>query len=311
MPETEQDVRALLAAATADIPPGIDLLRGVQARRSTHRIRPRITLSAAAAIVAAAAAAITLALVQAPPSALAQLTSAVSRTAGQSYHFSATMTRVTLPSSGTTITSRTEFSGAFDPARRVGEETTRTGAQARFIGGYVYLNAGSAGGQPPLPGGKSWLRTPSLPLWVPVAASGQLRLTSGLLSVAETSPQNLFALLDSVSRVNRQGSVSGPGWTGTRYVYSAAFTIGAAGSGRPVAHATGTIDVDQQGRVRQLDAAYTLPGIASAPPARGTVEMTFSGFGAPVSVSAPPAREVLIAGNAPGHQIRIRIRSGA
>jgi hypothetical protein len=297
MPETEQEVRALLAAATADMPPGIDLLRGAQARRSTRGIRPRITLSAAAAAVAAAAVLITLTLVQPPPSALAQVTSAVTRTAGQSYHFSATTTQVTLSGSGTAITSRTEFSGAFDPARRVGEETTRSGAQKRFIGSYVYLNAGPARRQPALPGGKSWLRTPSFPRWAPVTASRQLRLTAGLLSVAETNPQNLLALLESVSQVNRLGSVSGPGWTGTRYAFSVAFVLGVAGNGAPTAHATGTIDVDQQGRVRHLDAAYTEPATASAPPKQGTVELTFSDFGAPVSVSAPPAREVLMSGN--------------
>jgi hypothetical protein len=297
MPESEQEIRALLAAATADMPPGIDLLRGVQARRSTYRIRPRITLSAAAAAAAAAGVLITLALVQAPPSALAQLTSAVTRTAGQSYHFSATTTRVTLSRGGTAISARTEFSGAFDPSRRVGEETTRSGAQTRFIGSYVYLNVGPARGQPALFGGKSWLRTPSFPLWAPATASGRLRLAAGVLSVAETSPQNLLALLESVSQVNRLGTVSGPGWTGTRYAFSVAFTLGASGRRAPSAHATGTIDVDQQGRVRQLDAAYTVPAIASAPPKQGTVELTFSDFGAPVSVSAPPAREVFMSGN--------------
>lgn len=311
MPETEQQVRALLAAASADIPPGVDLLRGVRARRSARRIRSRITLSAAAAVAAAAAALITLTLVQAQPSALAQLTSAVSRTAGQSYHFSAMAIQVTLPSGGTAITSRTVFSGAFDPARRVGEQTTHTGAQTRFIGSYAYLNAAAAGDPTGIPSGKSWFRIPSLALWGPVKARGQLRLTAGLLSVVETNPQDLFALFESVSQVNRQGSVSGPGWTGTRYAFSVALTLDA---GRRVlaGHATGSIDVDQQGRVRRLHAAYTVPAIASAPLKQGTVEMTFSDFGAPVLVSAPPAREVFIPGNATGgHQIRIRIQFGA
>lgn len=113
----------------------------------------------------AAAVLITLTLVQAP-SAFAQLTSAVSRTAGQSYHFSATTTTVTLPGTGTPMTARRDWSGAFDPARRVGEETTSTGEQARFIGGSGYLN-----GQLELPVGKSWLRAPSPTLSVPVAAS--------------------------------------------------------------------------------------------------------------------------------------------
>lgn len=311
MPETEYQVRALLAAATADIPPGIALLSGVQARRSAHRIRSRITLSAAAAVAAAAAVLITLTLVQAPPSALAQLTSAVSSTAGQSYYFSATATQVTLPSSGAAVTSRTQFSGAFDPTRRVGEQTTRTGGQTRFIGSYAYLNVAAAGDPPGVPAGKSWVRLPSLPLWAPATASGQLRLTAGLLSVVETNPQDLFALLESVSQVNRQGSVSGPGWTGTRYAFSVTLAL-AAGRRVLTGHATGSVDVDQQGRVRQLDAAYTVPAKASAPLRRGTVEMTFSDFGAPVSVSAPPPREVLIPGNASGgQQIKIRIRFGA
>ncbi len=304
MPETEEEVRALLAAATADMPPGIDLLRGAQARRSTRGIRARITFSAAGATIAAAAVLIAMTLVQAPPSALAQVTSAVSRTAEQSYYFSATTTRVTISRSGTAITSRTEFSGAFDPARRVGEETTRSGAQKRFIGSYVYLSGGLAGGQPAFPGGKSWLRTPSFPQWVPATASGQLRLAAGLLSVAETNPQNLLALLESVSQVNRLGSVSGPGWTGTRYAFSVAFALGVAGSGAPAGHASGTIDVDQQGRVRQLDAAYTVPATASAPSKQGTVGLTFSDFGAPVSVSAPPARDVFMSGN-------VRIQPGS
>ena len=291
MADTEQQVRALFAAAAADVPPGIDLLRGVQARRLAHRVRLRVTLSAAVAAVVAAAVVITLTLAQAP-SALAQLTSAVSRTAGQSYHFSATTTSVTLPGTGTPMTVRTD--GAFDPARRVGEETTSAGEQMRFIGSYVYLH-----GHLTLPPGMSWQRTPSAMLWAPVTAGRQLRLTAGLLSVAETSPQNLLALLESASQVNRQGSVSGPGWTGTRYAFSVTVAIGPAGSGPPTVRATGTIDVDQLGRVRRLAVAYTLPAIASARPERATVEMTFSDFGAPVSVSAPPAGDVFAPGSAP------------
>ena len=292
MPDAEQQVRALFAAATEDVPAGIDLLRGMQARRVARRFRHRATLSAAAAAVVAAAAAITLTLAQAP-SALAQLTSAVSRTAGQSYHFSATTTRVTLRS-GTPMTVRTDLSGAFDPTRRIGEEATSTGEQTRFIGSYVYLH-----GHLTLPAGKSWQRASSPTLWAPVTPNRQPRLTAGLLSLAETSPQNLLALLGSASQVSRQGSVSGPGWTGTRYEFSVTVAIGPAGSGQPAVRAAGTIDVDELGRVRHLDAAYTLPATAAAPPERATVEMTFSGFGAPVSVSAPPARDVFAPGSAP------------
>jgi hypothetical protein len=126
-----------------------------------------------------------------------------------------------------------------------------------------------------------------------------------MLSVAETSPQNLFRLLGSARQVNRQGTVSGPGWTGTQYAFSLTIALGPAGSGQGTVRATGTVDVDQRGQVRHLEAAFTVPAIymgpaiAPAPPQRGTVEMTFSDFGAPVSVSAPPAREVFMPDSAP------------
>ncbi len=299
MSDTDQEVRTLFSVAAEDVPAGIDLLRGVRARRAAHRNRVRAALSATAVAVVAVVTAVTLTLVQAP-SALAQLTSAVSRmTAGQSYHFGATTTRVQAQANGTPTTTRTDFSGAFDPARKAGEETVSDGAQTRFTGGYVYLNPGTAA-QPKLPDGKSWIRIPGLPpLWAPVTADQQLRLGAGLLSVAETSPQNLLALLRSVSTVDKEGSVSGPGWTGTRYAFSVSIAFGPAGSGLPAVTATGTVDVDQQGRVRQLDAAYTLPPIASAPTERVTVEMTFGDFGAPVSVTAPPADDTFVPGQTP------------
>jgi len=53
-------------------------------------------------------------------------------------------------------------------------------------------------------------------------------------------------------------------------------------------------------RARRLDAACTVPAQASAPPERVTVEMTFSDFGTPVSVSRPPASEVFIPANVSG-----------
>jgi hypothetical protein len=67
--------------------------------------------------------------------------------------------------------------------------------------------------------------------------------------------------------------------------------------------AVGTVGVDQQGRVRRLNLAYTQPAQASLPPQQVTVEATFSDFGTPVSVSPPPASEVFIPAN-------VRIQSG-
>ncbi len=296
MSDNDQQVRTLFAAAADDIPPGIDLLRGFRARRAARHFRGRVALATAAASVAAAATVITLTIAQAP-SALAQLTSAISRTAGQSYHFGATLTQLPLQPNGTVPGPVTRtISGAFDPPQQVGEEMISRSGQVRFIGGYVYLPTGAVG-KSGLLDGKPWLKAPSPAPWGPVTANQQLRIGAGVLSLAETSPQTLFALLESVSTVDRQGGVSGPGWTGTRYAFSVSVAFGPAGSGLPTVTATGTVDVDQQGRVRDLDAAYTLPAIASAPPERVTVEMTFSDFGAPVSVSAPPASEVFTPAN--------------
>jgi hypothetical protein len=48
---------------------------------------------------------------------------------------------------------------------------------------------------------------------------------------------------------------------------------------------SGTVDVDQQGRVRRLDALESFNGTVRK------VEITFGDFGLPVSVSAPPPSE--------------------
>ena len=290
VPENDQQVRPLFTDAAGDVPPGIDLLQGFRGRRAARRVRGRVALATAAAGLLAAATAVTLTIATAP-SALAQLTSAASRTAGLSYDISATIVTVPLRAGGPAPAPSVRVSGAFDPAQRTGEETIGGGGQIRFIGRYAYLQAPV--GVPALPGGKSWVRFPSPLLWEPVTAGQGLRVPAGIGSVAETSPQNLFAILKSASTVDRQGSASGDGWTGASY----AFTVRITGSSQLAVTATGTVAVDQQGRVRRLDAAYTLPAQASAPPERVTVEMTFSDFRTPVSVSPPPASEVFIPAN--------------
>ena len=300
MPDNDLQVRTLFTDAAGDVPPGMDLLHGFRARQAARRvrgrIRGRIALATAAGSLLAAATAVTLTIATAP-SALAQLTSAVSRTAGLSYDITATVAAVPLRADGPERAQSGRVSGEFDPAQRTGEETFGgfgSGAQIRFIGPYVYLYHQ---GGPALPGGKSWVRAPSPQLWEPVTAGQGLSLTAGLGSLAVTSPQNLFALLKAASTVDRQGSASGDGWTGTSYAFTARMTFGPHGSSQPEVTAAGTVAVDQQGRVRRLNVAYTQPAQASLPPVRVTVEMTFSDFGTPVSVSPPPASEVFIPAN--------------
>lgn len=294
MPDNDQQVRTLLTDAAGDVPPGIDLLHGFRARQAARRVRGRVVFAAAAGSLLAAATAVTLTIATAP-SALAQLTSAASRTAGLSYDITATVAAKPLRA-GSGAAQSGRVSGEFDPAQRTGEETFGgfgSNGQIRFIGPYVYLYHP---GGPALPGGKSWVRAPSPQLWEPVTAGQDLNLAAGLSSLAVTSPQNLFALLKSASTVDRQGSASGDGWTGTSYAFTARTTLGPDGS-QPAVTAAGTVAVDQQGRVRRLDVAYTQPAQASAPPVRVTVEMAFSDFGTPVSVSPPPASEVFIPAN--------------
>jgi hypothetical protein len=104
--------------------------------------------------------------------------------------------------------------------------------------------------------------------------------------VAQVSPQGLLGLLQSVSQVRQTGPASGHVWTGTAYSFT--FTKDFGGPLHLVLRVEGTVGVDREGRVRQLDADYSIGKT------RQRSEMTFGDFGAPVSVSAPPAREVYV-----------------
>jgi hypothetical protein len=292
VPDTDQQVRTLFTDAAGHVPPGMDLLHGFKARKAARRVRGRVALAAVACSLLAAATAVTLTIATAP-SALAELTSAASRTAGLSYRISATVTESPRADEPAPAQSG-RVSGAFDPAQKTGEETFGNG-QIRFIGRYVYqyVPAHPVSG-PAVPAGKSWVRLPSPQLWEPLTAGQGLMVAAGISSVAETNPQNLLAIIKSASTVARQGSASGDGWTGTSYSFTSKITFDQAGYGPYAVTATGTVGVDQQGRVRSFDAAYTQPAQGTAPPERVTVEMTFSDFGTPVPVSPPPASEVFI-----------------
>ena len=102
--------------------------------------------------------------------------------------------------------------------------------------------------------------------------------------LGQVDPQDLLALLKSATQVREVGPASGPGWAGTAYAYSAATRL-SGGPLRLSVSSSGTVDFDQQGRVRQLDATQSIG------PMKRTVEMTFGDFGIPVSVSAPPTSQ--------------------
>ncbi|MGD0246724.1 MAG: hypothetical protein ABSB59_41230 [Streptosporangiaceae bacterium] len=283
MNDTEE-MRRLFAVATEDLPPGIDLLRGVRTRTHRKRTRTRIALSAGAAGIVAAATAITLSVVQAP-SALAQVTQAAARTAEQSYRVSSVST--VLVSVGP-ATSKLTIHGEFDRPAKLGEETASDGSQVRYVGRYMYVSVTEAMRKAhekagtPIPAGKTWLRLPAPPD-IDVPALDLIVIGGSTNGLGQVDPQNLLALLRNSSQVSEQGPVSGPDWTGTAYTFAARLTT--RGPLHITLSSTGTVDVDRQGRIRQLDATQALGQN------RRTVRVTFGDFGLAVSVSPPPASE--------------------
>jgi hypothetical protein len=164
--DNDQQVRTLFTDAAGHVPPGIDLLHGFSARQAARRVRSRVALATVAASVVAAATAVTITITTAP-SALAQLTSAASRTAGLSYHISATVTESPQPDEPAPAQSG-RVSGSFDPAQKIGEETIGNDGQIRFIGQYAYLYLPTCPvSGPAIPAGRSWVRLPSPQLWHP------------------------------------------------------------------------------------------------------------------------------------------------
>jgi hypothetical protein len=285
MNDVEEAVRRLFTAAAEDIPPGIDLLGGLRTRRRTSMVRARVLLSAATAGIVAAVVAITLSTVR-TPSALAQVTQAATRTAAQSYRVSSVTTLVKWV--GSEPRTPVTMNGEFDPAQGVGEETSSQGIQTRYVGSYMYVL------NPPLlnvyrnsyqiPEGKSWLRLPALLGLDRDAVTFELtQLGSNTIGLEQADPRSLLALLESASQVREAGPASGPGWTGSAYTFTAILTL--HGPVHIVVSSSGTIAVDQQGRVRRLDTTETIGNTERR------VEMTFGDFGVPVSVSPPPASE--------------------
>jgi hypothetical protein len=297
-PQEESEAGRLLAAASATIPVGTGLLEGARRRRAARRRRRRIALGAGSAALAAVAVAGTLVSVTVAeaPSALAVVTAAASHLTTTSYH-------VRVVTEASPADGGRRVAGEFDPARRVGQETV-TGRnyawEIRDIGDVVYL--AQQYGQAKLPGhAERWTKGRTLNTSIPPGENPDLaRLEDRFSGVQPASPEDLLTLLRSATSVHAEGPASGPGWTGTRYSFSATQSRGF------VMRVTGTVAVDQQGRLRTLDATrvyrpQTIQVTTEGHPSRAEVilgystvdHMTFSDFGAPVSVSAPPASQVV------------------
>jgi hypothetical protein len=312
----EADARWLLATAFETAPAGhlagdgvaadgAELLRRVR-RRTTVRRRTRALApaGAVAALAGAAAVAVTLtATVASAPSAFAAVTAAAAKTSTESFRVTMNITTTTESVTGSSV-ARYRVAGESDPSHGVGEETVSskdqlTGPlQLRFIGQDIYIDVQSpVFSQVPAskPGGSSTDKVPAgsaglspkpwsgAALW-PRLTARQLIVSPGFDSQQAVDPGALIALLRSAGTVTKQGPASGPGWTGTKY----GFTV--ATSGR-VSSVSGTVYVDSQGQVRRLLTTAILQ-IGGGYHDTSTEDVTFSDFGVPVSVTAPPASQV-------------------
>ncbi|MEV6983548.1 hypothetical protein AB0M95_20155 [Sphaerisporangium sp. NPDC051017] len=252
----EEELRTLLIKATADRPAGIDLMTAVA--RKPSRVRSLVPMLAAGGVAATVGATVLL-LPGNQPSAQAQVATAVENTGSESYriHVDAGIKKA---------------DGAIDPVRHVGELTGSGGTtDTRFVGDLMYVREPGAAKWTVYPRGESERKD------VPPATA--------LVKLAPQDPQAALRQLRSATDVRESGPASGPGWAGKRFTFS--LKSEGPGSGKEQSTsspATGSVDVDDQGRVRRLDITFADNGQRDV--------MDFSDFGIPVTVTAPPADEV-------------------
>jgi hypothetical protein len=241
------------------------------------RVRVAIGLGAAGALAAGAFAVVT---VMQPPSAYTAILAATNATCSQSFRYTGTLNSTYVGDLGTPGETAA-LTGQFDVPRDIAEESYAGSLEKIFVGGYRYVSFGQSGAF----GGKDWIgnretpadfRTDILDSW----------LLGGVLNpcASEAWP----GILRSASDLKFTGEVSGSGWTGTQYTFSAP-KIGVLSV---------AIAVDKRGRLRYL--RTTMPGSTqrtgtstmTTPSEQSS--MTFSDFGVPVSVTPPPASEVAL-----------------
>jgi hypothetical protein len=270
MDDSETEARRLLATATTDMPPGIDLLEGFAAARQRDRARRtrRIAvLSAGTAMAAALVTALTLTTAGSAPSARAAVTSALTRTLTQSYHLTEQGSNYFISNGRVTHGPHYTCTSVADPVRHLEATSCPNGAMIRTVGRYRYYYHADV----PVHD-KHWARTP-------VTCPGQAAPIGGFTTA---TPQQMLAEIKKAAKVTVAGPVSGPGWTGTRYAFSK--TTPAAKMKQTL---RGTVDVDKQGRARALVLTIGLTGATQV--TGETRFLTFSDFGAPVTVIPPPA----------------------
>ncbi len=266
MNDTETEARRLLAAATKDMPPGIDLLGGFVAARRRDRARQtrvRAALSAGVAVAAASVTAVALTIGSAP-SAIAIVTSALTRTMTQSYH-ATWQESVNTQNAG--VSRWPACTSEADPVHHLEATFCSNRPVELVVGSYTYDWSAEAYH------GKHWARYPNASLR-PLPAVGDFVFAT---------PQRMLSQIEQELKVTVIGPASGPGWTGTRYAFASSDRYGTI---------SGTLDVDWQGRARALHATIRTGGAGP-----GSVMMwvvKFSDFGARVTVTPPPPDQTFV-----------------
>ena len=289
---TEAEGRRLLATAFETVPAGpllagnglagnglagAELLRRVRRRTARQRrMRTLVPAGAVAALGGAAALGVTLtATVAAAPSALAAVTAAAAKTSAQSFSVTEELSQASVVG---------KVTGVFDPRHGLGEEIAG-GIQVRFVGGTMYSRVGPGS---PFSHGKPWVESLTPPLQSTGTAAAAGWITQGFSLNQPIDPSALLGLLKSAASVQAEGAASGPGWTGTKYAITVEPPKGATIGGTT----TGTVYVDNQGRVRRLVTTLTWQDPGSSSRQHLTSDVTLGGFGVRVSVTAPPASQV-------------------
>jgi len=293
--DEDHDARHLLATAFETVPAdpataGDGLLRAVH-RRYARRRRTRavVSASAAAAVAAGTTAAVLLSVTVAGASpALAAVTSALSRASAASFRMNLKITQHIVVPGDPVMRSPLYITGELDLKRNLGEETLSNGWQTRIVGGKAYTELPPAQAKFYGTGGKLWTEE-SLETTGPPYGSAAAQVAWDFNSDRPFNPQALLALLRSRAKVRDEGSVSGLGWTGTRYNFSFSHP---GGTGRVVDSITCTVDVDTQGHIRSMVQTTAFAALGKPGARAGTIytlDFTFSDFGVRFSVVPPPS----------------------
>lgn len=227
----------------------------------------------AAAVITVAATVVTTTLFAASgsgaPSALAVVTSALSKTAADKYSFGLDSTTQI----GERLVSQVLVSGMFDPGRDLGAELLTTSYQRHpvtahilFVGDYVYTSVSPGSGLGTM--GTLWDKAP-----VPPPSAGY-----GFVSDQPVTLADLTGLLRHARAVREVGPASGAGWTGISYSFTARL------SGASV---DGIVYIDRQDRVRrEVTTATSAHGFAMH------WDLALNYFVAQETVTGPPASQV-------------------